>query len=465
MARKRSKQARTTQANALPTPTSGTGDTLEGWVADGTVDTVLLGVVDGQGRLKGKELDAEFLLPRLCDGSLTPEVCGYLFDTDLGMSASWGGGLGDLLLLPDRSRATRLPWLPATALLPAEPIAPGAVPLPTGPVAILQEQLVQLTGLGYRLKVGIETEFTIFEGTAEHAADDAFRQLVPVTRDNRDYALDQPSQLTAYTRHLRRVLREAGMPVEAVKTESSPGQVEVTFPYGEAEAACWQHVLFKHAARAVADQHRMSATFMAAPVTGVGSGMHLHVSLWRGEEPVMCAERTEAELSAEGLAAVAGVLEVLPVTGLMWAPYVNSYRRLRPRSFAPTRAVWGRDNRTCAVRVVGHGRGLHLEVRVPGADANPYVALAAVAAGIRHGLERELKPPQACEGDGYEAWDAPALPTSLTAAVAAMESSPLALELLGAEVAGHLVVAGRREVLALAHAVTDAELAWGFAQA
>ncbi|WP_431681222.1 glutamine synthetase family protein [Kitasatospora sp. KL5] len=427
---------------------------------------MLLGVVDGQGRLKGKEFDADFLLPRLGGGSLTPEVCGYLFDTDLGMSATaWGGGFGDVLLLPDRARATLLPWLPATALLPAEPIAPDGVPLPTGPVAILQEQLDQLAGLGYRLKVGIETEFVVFEGTAAQAADGGFRQLVPVTRDNRDYSLDQPSRLTAYTRHLRRVLREAGMPVEAVKTESAPGQVEVTFPYGDAVGACFQHVLFKHAVRTVADQHRMAATFMAAPDSGVGSGMHLHVSLWRDEQPVMCAARSETELSAEGLHAVAGLLELLPEAGPMWAPYVNSYKRLRPLSFAPTRSVWGRDNRTCAVRSVGHGRGLHLEVRVPGADTNPYLALAVLAAGIRHGLARGLKAPEACEGDGYEVWDAPVLPASLIDAVRAMEVSHLALELLGPDVAAYVTQMGRREVQALADVVTDAELAWGFAQA
>ncbi|KQV20846.1 MULTISPECIES: glutamine synthetase family protein [unclassified Kitasatospora] len=451
---------------------------LAGRVDAGAVDTVWLAVVDAQGRLKGKEFDARFLLEKLAAGSLSPEMCGYLFDTDLAMTAStgaslasWESGFGDITLLPELCSARVLPWLPGTAVLLAHPITDGGLPLPVAPTTVLDEQLTRLAGLGLTVKAGLETEFVLYEGTQAAACDVDFLGLRPLTRDNRDYALDQSGPVSAYTRELRRVLREAGLATEAVKTEGAPGQLEVTFPYGEPVPACEGHVLFKHAARAVADQQQLAATFMAAPVTGTGSGLHLHLSLWNYDgQPVLAAETGSddagggRELSEVGGQAVAGLLKVLPELGPLWAPYVNSYKRLRSHSFAPTRMVWGRDNRSCAVRVVGHGRSLHLEVRLPGADANPYFALAAAVAAIRYGIEAGLKAPEPVSGDGYAAHEAPAVPADLARAIAAMEESALAVELFGADVVAHLTHLARREVLHHQGQVTDAERRRGFAQ-
>ncbi|MEU6233034.1 glutamine synthetase family protein [Kitasatospora sp. NPDC047058] len=433
------------------------------------IDTVLLAAVDVQGRLKGKAYDAQVLLERLGSGRISPEVCGYVIGTDLGMTApqtgafSWDSGFGDVMLLPDTQHARVLPWMPGTAVVLADPIENGW-PHPLAPVTVLDEQLVQLAGLGLSAAVGIETEFVAYEGTARDAAAAGWRGLGPATWDNRDYALDQPGPVAGFGRHLARVLAQAGLPVEAVKLEGAPGQVEVTFPYGDARAACRQHVLFKHAVRAVAEEHALAPTFMAAPATGTGSGLHLHISLHRDGEPVLGEDPDATGLSELGGQAVAGLLEVLPVTAPLWAPYVNSYKRFADHSFAPTLFTWGRDNRSCAVRVVGHGRGLHLEVRVPGADANPYLALAAVLAGIRHGICAALKPPPPVSGDSYLDDEATPVPVSLSAALDDFEISALADGLLGRRATEHLAAVARMDLRHHNRHVTDAELARGFAQ-
>ncbi|MFJ7280585.1 glutamine synthetase family protein [Kitasatospora sp. NPDC098663] len=456
-----------------PTPSavSPTGP-LEQLVAAFGVDTVLLATVDVQGRLKGKEYDARTLVERLRSGALSPEMCGYVLGTDLAMTPassgpfSWASGFGDVGLLPDTKRARLLPWLPGTALVLAEPIG-GGWPHPLGPGTVLNEQLHRLAGIGVVPAVGIETEFVLYEGTARDAAAAGWQGLRPVVWDNRDYALDQPSAVREFGRRLRQVLAGADLPVEAVKGEGGAGQIEVTFPYGEALAACEQHVLFKHAAKTIADEAGLTASFMAAPSTGVGSGLHLHVSLHDVDDRTVLASDPAdgTELSELGEQAVAGLLTALPQVAPLWAPYVNSYKRLADHSFAPARLAWGRDNRTCAVRVVGHGRSLRLEVRLPGADANPMLALAAVLAGIRHGIEAGLKPPPAVSGDAYEHPGAPLVPQSLEEAVGAFKASALAGELFDEPVVAHLARVARMDLEHHAARVTDAELERGLTQA
>ncbi|MFJ3217279.1 glutamine synthetase family protein [Kitasatospora sp. NPDC086801] len=441
-------------------------------MADFGIATVLLAAVDVQGRLKGKEYDAAWLVDRLRSGRLAPEMCGYVLGTDLAMTPassgpfSWASGFGDVGLLPDTKRARLLPWLPGTALVLAEPIG-GGWPHPLGPGTVLNEQLHRLAGLGVVPAVGIETEFVLYEGTARDAAAAGWRGLRPAVWDNRDYALDQPPVVREFGRRLREVLTGADMPVEAVKGEGGAGQIEVTFPYGQALAACEQHVLFKHAAKTIADEAGLTASFMAAPSTGVGSGLHLHVSLHDFDGRTMLASDPAdgTELSELGEQAVAGLLTVLPDTAPLWAPYVNSYKRLQPHSFAPARFTWGHDNRSCAVRLVGHGRSLRLEVRLPGADANPMLALAAVLAGVRHGVEAGLKPPPATRGDAYLNREALPVPQCLAEALAAFETSALAGELLDEPVVAHLARVARLDLDHHAARVTDAELERGLTQA
>ncbi len=461
----------TARAAGTVTVTGSPAGPLEELVEGFGIETVLLATVDVQGRLRGKEYDARTLVERLGSGALSPEMCGYVLGTDLGMTApdagpfSWRSGFGDVALLPDVENARVLPWLPGTALVLADPVRDGG-PHPLAPGTVLAEQLHQLVGLGPVPLVGIESEFVLYEGAARNAAAAGWRGLRPATWDNRDYALDQPLVVREFGRRLRQALAGAGLPAEAVKGESGHGQVEVTFPYGQAIDACEQHLMFKHAAKTIAEEQGLTASFMAAPSTGVGSGMHLHVSLHDSDGPQLAADPEHGtELSELGGHAVAGLLTVLPDLAPLWAPYVNSYKRFADHSFAPARLAWGRDNRTCAVRVVGHGPSLRLEVRLPGADANPMLALAAVLAGIRHGIEAELAPPPATVGDSYRQHAAPLVPRSLEEAVARFETSALAGELLGEPVVAHLARVARMDLDHHAATVTDAEVARGLAQA
>ncbi|TQF01975.1 glutamine synthetase [Kitasatospora acidiphila] len=449
-----------------------TRDQLRQAALTGELRSVLLAVVDTQGRLKGKAYDAEYFVRHFVDGQSEAEMCGYVLATDIEMTpldgldlAGWESGFGDVRVAPHLASARTVPWLPHTALVFADAVTPdGNTALPVAPSTMLARQLDLLADAGLSVKVGLETEFLVYQGTLAQATAIGFRGLTPVTCDNRDYSLDQPAHLVRYTQRLATLLRRAGSPIEAVKTEGAPGQVEITLPYGDPVEAVRGQVLLKAAARAAADRMRLVPTFMAAPTTGVGSGLHLHLSLWDDGASRMATGDQPEELSEVGRGAVAGLLAALPVLAPLWAPNVNSYKRFRPRSFAPTRYCWGRDNRSCAVRVVGHGPSLHLEVRLPGADSNAYLALAAAVAAMRHGIAAGLKPPAPVTGNGYRTTAGPQLPGNLGKAVELFASSTLASTLLGEDVVHHYDTLARAELAAHETRVTDLELVRGFAQ-
>ncbi|NGO70299.1 glutamine synthetase [Streptomyces sp. SB3404] len=460
------------------------------------IETVLLALPDLQGRLKGKRHGVRAFLDQVAAHGA--EACAYVLATDVDMRplpgyalASWETGYQDLRVRPDLDTLRTVPWLPRTALVHGDALAPeSGQPLAVAPRRLLRRELDQLAGLGLRVQAGLETEFALYRGSYAQAAEQGFHGLVPAWGDNLDYALDHPPVLDRYLRRLSDALDGAGLPVEALKTESAPGQVEITFPYGDALAACDGHTVFKHAARVVGERTGLAATFMAAPETGTGNGLHLHLSLWRGEHSALNgagATGHGADTSASGTSdasgasgasgrngglsplgerAVAGLLDALPQLAPLYAPTVNSYRRFRPDSFAPTHFTWGRDNRTCAVRVTGQGAGLHLEVRLPGADANPYLALAAALAAVRHGLTGDLPLPHPHTGSAYaQARGEPPVPVTLEQALAAFRGGPLARELLGAEAVAHYAYCAETEVAAHRYVVTDAERVRGFSRA
>ncbi|MEY9948403.1 glutamine synthetase family protein [Kitasatospora sp. GAS1066B] len=436
----------------------------------GEVRRVRIATIDLQGRLRGKTFPAAGVVEQLLDETMRMEGCGYLLATDLGMVAAeswWRDGYGDMRLAPDARTARVVPWVPHTALVLADPLDTTGQRLPVAPGTVLREQLAALAGLGLELRVGLESEFVVYHAPDEDQVQQGAgaRTRRPVTGPGRDYAFDLPEKVAQYLARLTSALSNAGLPVEAVKTEGAPGQMEITFPYGDATAACEQHVLFKEATRAFAGRHHMDATFMAAPDDSTGSGLHLHLSLWREDQPVLAHPDRPGELSPLGEHVVAGLLGALPELMPFVAPYVNSYKRYRDHSFAPTRFAWGRDNRSCAVRVVGHGPGLHLEVRLPGADANPYLLVAAAAAAARWGIEQPLPPPPPVTGDAYRKADAPLVPLSLSDAVGAFETSALAVELFGEKVVAHYALAADAELAFHERHVSDLEVQRGFDQA
>ncbi|MFD9042016.1 glutamine synthetase family protein [Streptomyces bottropensis] len=434
---------------------------LRNLVKSGAIDTVLLAVPDLQGRLKGKRYDAGHFLQRVAHHGA--EVCAYILATDVDMSpadgfelTSWETGYQDLTVRPDLATLRIVPWMPRTVVVLGHAVHECGTPIGIAPRQILQHQLTRLARHGLHAKTGIETEFVLYKGTYMDAEQAGYQALQPLSTENLDYSLDHDPVSDRFFRRLHRALAGAGMPVEAIKTEAGPGQVEVTFPYGPALAACDQHLLFKHAVRALGQRARLTPTFMAAPETGRANGMHLHVSLWSKNLSQLHAPDDEFEPSPTGRYAIAGLLAGLPELGPFYAPNVNSYKRFAPGSFAPTTVSWGRDNRTCAVRVVGRGEGLHLEIRVPGADANPYLALSAVLAAMDHGIERRL-PLEAEEmGNAYRTGGAP-LPATLTDALSSFENSAFARAAFGDDVIEHRARLARLELDHDLRTVTDAE--------
>ncbi|WP_020123801.1 glutamine synthetase family protein [Streptomyces canus] len=438
-------------------------------VERGTVTTVLLAVPDMQGRLKGKRIGAMHFLDRVAaDGSA---MCAYVLATDVDMRpldgfalASFDTGYGDMGLLPAPDAVYQLSWIPRTALVFADAIGHDGQPVGVAPRQILGQQLTRLASRGISAQVGLESEFVLCHDGNTDAKETGHRGIQPVTRDNLDYALDHPRVMRRYIEELEECLAGMGRPIEAIKTESAPGQIEVTFPYGDPMAAADTHLLFKHAARTIGEGSGMAPTFMAAPMTGVGSGCHIHLSLMGDGIPLFA--ETDGKMPELARYAIAGLLDVLPHLALLYAPTANSYKRLVPGTFAPVNFTWGRDNRTCAIRVVGRGDSLHLEIRLPGANANPYLALAAVLAAVQHGLDHKLEPPRPCIGNAFKEAVAPPTPRSLEEALAALQSSPLAAsDLLTPAGVVHYTNAARHEIAAHRMAVTDVDLRREFATA
>ncbi|MEX3100908.1 MULTISPECIES: glutamine synthetase family protein [unclassified Streptomyces] len=430
---------------------------LRARIMDGEIDTVLLAVPDLLGQLKGKRYDAGYFLKRVAQR--TAEMCAYVLATDIAMTpadgfalTSWASGYQDLSVRPDLTTIRVTPWMQRTALVLGDAVTHEGAPVQVAPREILRRQLSRLGRHGLYPMVGIETEFSLYQDTHDTLA----HALHPVQAGNLDYALDHNPRLDRFLRRLHRGLKGAGLPVEAVKTEAGPGQTEVTFRYGLARDACDGHLLFKHAVRTIGARTGLAPTFMAAPETGLANGMHLHVSLWSG--PTNTLAGLDGRLTGTGRHAVAGLLAGLPQLAPFWAPNTNSYKRFTPGSFAPTAFTWGYDNRTCAVRVIGsERRGLRLEVRVPGADANPYLALAAVLASIDHGIEHELAPGPPQTGNTHQTVDGLQVPATLADALAEFGDSDLAHEAFGPAVVEHYAHLAELELDHQEREVTDVE--------
>ncbi|WP_051847122.1 glutamine synthetase family protein [Streptomyces sp. NRRL F-5053] len=394
-----------------PSPALAGG--LDRLIADGRIDTVMVGLPDQQGRLAGKRYDGRHYLQHVRRAGM--EMCAYTLAHDVDRIpidaeiCGWDEGFGDVIARPDDSTLVWAPWVSdRTALVLADPYRDGVL-VPIAPRVQLQHQLEALAHMGLTAHAGLEGEFVLCEGGSE----DNIAALRPGHPRNADYSLD-PTPLDAVCSDLTDHLRAATIPFESVKLEGAPGQVEFTIRYGPALQAADRHLLLKHAATRTARAHGMCATFMAAPGSDIVSGLHIHLSLHRDGQPVLPGDQ-EHGLSETGEHAIAGLLHLMPHLMPMYAPTPNSYRRYRPHSFAPTRSTWGIDNRSVAVRVTGHGTSRHLEIRLPGADAQPHRALAAILAGVRYGLDQRPPLPAPVTGDGYALSSASAdpLPTTL----------------------------------------------------
>ncbi|MCS0601919.1 glutamine synthetase family protein [Streptomyces sp. LP11] len=437
---------------------------LHALVASGEIDTVVLAFPDMQGRLQGKRFAARFFLDEVLHHGT--EGCNYLLAVDTEMNtvdgyamSSWDRGYGDFAMRPDLATLRRIPWHPGTALLVADLAWEDGGPVAAAPRQILRRQLDRLAELGYTAQVGTELEFIVFKDSYEQAWDAGYRGLTPANQYNIDYSILGTGRIEPLLRRLRNDMAGAGLTVESAKGECNPGQHEIVFRYDEALTTCDQHALYKTGAKEIASQEGVSLTFMAKYNEREGNSCHIHLSLTDADGAnAMAGPDDMSEVMRHFLA---GQLAALRDFSLLYAPNINSYKRFQPGSFAPTAVAWGQDNRTCALRVVGHGRSLRFENRLPGGDVNPYLAVAGLVAAGLYGVEHKLELPDPCAGNAYTA-DYAHVPTSLREAAELWADSPIARAAFGEEVVAHYRNMARVELEAFDAAVTDWELRRSF---
>ncbi|MFY9929804.1 MAG: glutamine synthetase family protein [Streptosporangiaceae bacterium] len=435
-------------------------------VGEGEIDTVILAFTDMQGRLQGKRLSAEFFLDEVAEHY--SEGCNYLLAVDVDMNtvdgyamSSWDRGYGDFVLVPDMSTLRRLPWHPGTALVIADLTWLDEAPVAASPRQILAAQTARLAERGLTALAGTELEFVVYKDSYEDAAARGYRDLTPANQYNVDYSILGTSRVEPLLRRIRLDLAGAGLYVESAKGECNLGQHEIAFRYAEALTTCDNHSIYKTGAKEIAAQEGMSITFMAKPNEREGNSCHIHLSVrgadGAGPGAAVMAGDGPFGLSKLGEHFLAGQLAAMRELTLCYAPNINSYKRYVPGSFAPTSVRWGPDNRTCALRLVGHGHSLRVENRVPGGDVNPYLAVAAMIAAGLHGIDHELPLEPPVTGNAY-ADTTSRVPHTLRDALDLWEKSELARQAFGTEVVEHYANYARIELAAYDAAVTDWEL-------
>ena len=439
-------------------------------IASGRIDTVVVAFPDLQGRPVGKRMTGPFFLDHVVDHGM--EACDYLLGVDVDMDpqpgytfANWDLGYGDVVCHLDLSTLMELPWMPGTAMVLCDLTDSAGTPVEVSPRQMLRRQIERAADRGLVIRCATELEFYLFEQSYAEAAADGWRHLTPHSSTIEDYQILQTSRDEYILRRIRNEMIAAGLPVEGSKGEAGRGQHEVNLVYDTPLLTADRHLVFKNGIKEIAAQEGRAATFMAKwTMAEAGSSCHIHTSLWSTEDdrPLMADATHPTGLSEIGRQFLAGQIHAAKQLAWCAAPYLNSYRRYVPDSWAPTAVAWGEDNRTCGFRIVGHGAGRRVESRVPGADVNPYIALAAAIAAGLYGIDHGLELPDAHQGNAYTATDVERLPSTLADALVALEGSEVASEAFGPDVHHHLVNTARREWALANHVVTDWELARNF---
>jgi len=434
---------------------------LEAQVRAGAVDTVLLALTDMQGRLQGKRLTARHFLEEVAHHGA--EGCNYLLAVDVDMTpvdgfemASWERGYGDFAMRPDLATLRPVPWHEGTVLCLADLEWADGSTVVASPRQVLKAQLARLAERGWSANASTELEFLVFRDSYEEAWRKGYRELQPANLYNIDYSLVGTAKVEPLIRRIRNAMAGAGLVVENSKGECNLGQHEINFRYADALRTSDEHSIYKTAAKEIAEQEGMSISFMAKFNEREGSSCHIHFSLADDEGPLFERDRETFD------SFLAGQLACLRELTLFLAPNVNSYKRYAEGSFAPTAVAWAPDNRTCSLRVVGHGPGLRFENRAGGSDLNPYLALSALVAAGLHGVERGLALEEPYQGNAYLATDKPRLPRTLREARDLFAASPVARGAFGGDVVEHYVHAADVELQAYESAVTDWERFRGF---
>ncbi|HVA67421.1 MAG TPA: glutamine synthetase family protein [Elusimicrobiota bacterium] len=431
-------------------------------VRAGKIHTVATVFPDMQGRWMGKRATARHFLD-VCRSHGT-HACAYLLTADMEMDpvpgyalTSWEKGYQDVALIPDFSTLRPLAWSPGTALVVCDVADETGRPVAVSPRQILKDQIARARAAGFSLKMASELEFYLFRETYESAKAKGYQALEHFGAYSEDYHILQGAKEEFVIGEIRNLMEKSGIPVETSKGEWGPGQHEINLDYAPALEMADRHVIYKHGAKEIAMAKGVSLTFMAKfDARLAGSSCHIHASLWdaAGRKNLFWEGGKPSRLFRHFLG---GQMALAKELAYFYAPTVNSYKRYQSATFAPTAVAWARDNRTCGFRVVGEKNSLRIENRIPGADANPYLAFAAAIGAGLHGIKKKIEPSAEFRGNAYESAAVPAVPKSLYKAIRLLEASKAAREIFGDEVFEHYLRTARAEQAAFDRGVTNWE--------
>jgi glutamine synthetase len=437
----------------------------------GEIDTVLVVFPDMQGRFMGKRVMGEFFLDEIL-GDEGMHACNYLLTVDVDMEplpgyrfANWDKGYGDFQCVPDMGTLRQIPWIDNTALVICDLLTEEGEIVEVSPRQVLKRQIERAKDKGLVVKIGSELEFFLFKDSFEEAAGKDFKDLTPHADYIEDYHILQTTKDEYLIRQIRNGMQAAGVPVEFSKGEWGRGQHEINLVYSDPLEMADRHTIYKNGVKEIAALNERSVTFMAKfTMEEAGSSFHLHSSLWSedGTDAMSWSEDDPNHMSESFRHYLGGLISTGRELAWMFAPYVNSYKRYQPESWAPTALAWAMDNRTCGFRLVGHGKSFRVESRIPGADANPYLAFAATIAAGLHGIENRIDPPDPYAGNAYEAEDVERVPWNIVEAINELESSEVAKKAFGDEVHFHLVNTAKQEWARFNQVITDWELRRNF---
>ena len=431
-------------------------------IEEGEIDTVIVAAPDVFGRLVGKRFTGSFFLQNVAEHGT--HGCNYLLTVNIEMDpmdgfklANWEAGFGDFEMRPDPASIRLLPWQPGAALVICDFARESGSPVLEAPRSTLRRQVDLLRERGYVCQTASELEFYLFNTSYPDAFASGYRTLLPSSEYRIDYHTMQPARDESLFRNVRNMMCAARVPVESSKGEWGRGQHEVNFIYTEPIPMADMHVVFKQGVKEIAAQQNRSITFMAKPsMTEAGNSCHIHCSLWKNGKNAFSdeASRGHTRLFRQFLG---GLLKYSPELCYFFGPTINSYKRYQPGSWAPTKMAWSNDNRTVGFRIVGHGNSLRIENRMPGADANPYLAFTATIAAGMAGIDENLDCGEDYRGNAYVDAKLKALPSSLSEAIELLQNSKLARKAFGDEVVDFYVHTGELEVQAFNNSVTDWE--------
>lgn len=441
-------------------------NSLKQLVDNEEITTVIVAFTDHYGRLLGKRYDADFFLESVIDDGA--HACDYLLTTDMEMepvqgyeSANWELGYGDFHLEPDFGTLRKADWLPQTAIVLCDiRDINDHQPVFTAPRSVLRNQIAQLNELGFQSSAASELEYYLFENDFREANELKYDDLRPAGWYLEDYHILQGTRTEFFTAAARRHLKNSGIPVENSKGEWGLGQHELNVRYALTLEMADRHVIFKQCMKELADQLGVSVTFMAKfHEERAGSSCHIHISLWKQGQNIFVGDKAYGPVkgSDEFGWFLGGWMKYAADVMPFYAPTINSYKRFVDASWAPTRIAWSRDNRTAGFRVVGEGKSLRIECRIPGADCNPYLAFAAALACGIQGIKEKITPPECFTGDVYAAKELPMVPMTLKEATLRFRQSEFAKSAFGEKVHQHYTHFFETEIEAYESSVTDWE--------